>query len=92
LLIFYTYVKYVGQACGFALERDESKRQKPLIARRINFADMALFDWDTALTRIDRRWDYGEARVSLIGHIKGKLRVCIWCWRGDVVRMISLTS
>jgi len=92
LLIFYTYVKYVGQACGFALERDESKRQKPLIARRINFADMALFDWDTALTRIDRRWDYAEARISAIGQIKGKLRVCIWCWRGDVVRMISLTS
>ena len=82
----------MGQACGFALERDEFKRQKPLLARRINFADMALFDFETALTRIDRRWDYGEARVSLIGHIKGKLRVCIWCWRGDVVRMISLTS
>jgi len=82
----------VGPACGFALERDEFKRQKPLLARRINFADMALFDFETALTRIDRRWDYGEARVSAIGYIKRKLRVCIWSWRGDVVRMISLTS
>ena len=50
---------------------------------------MVLFEWDTALTRNGNRWDYGEARFSSIGFIKDRLHVCIWCWRGDVVRVIS---
>ena len=51
---------------------------------------MVLFEWDTALTRTDNRWDYGEARFSYIGFIKDRLHVCIWCWRGDVVRVVLL--
>ena len=77
-------------SADFAYEGDESKRRNTRKSRGLNFAYMVLFDWDTALTRTDNRWDYGEARFSSIGFIKDRLHVCIWCWRGDVVRMISL--
>ena len=69
----------------FADEWDESKRRNTRKSRGIDFADMVLFDWDTALTRTDNRWDYGEARLSSIGFIKDRLHVC----SRDVVRVIS---
>ena len=77
-------------SADFAYEWDESKRRNTRKSRGVDFADMVLFDWDTALTRTDNRWDYGEAWFSSFGFIKDRLHVCIWCCRGDVVRMISL--
>ena len=50
-------------------EWDESKRRNTRKSRGIGFADMVLFEWDTALTRTDNRWDYGEARLSSVGFI-----------------------
>ena len=47
------------------LKWDESKRRNTRKSRGIDFADMVLFDWDTALTRTDNRWDYGEASSCL---------------------------
>ena len=62
----------------FAYEWETSKRRNTRNSRGIDFADMVLFDRDTALTRTDNRWDYGEARLSSIGFIKDRLHVCIW--------------
>ena len=74
----------------FAYEWNESKRRNTRKLRGIDCADMAMFDWDAALTRSDNRWDCSEARFSSIGFIKDRLHVCICCWRGDVVRVIWL--
>ena len=74
----------------FAYQMDESKRRNTRKSRGIDFVDMVLFDWDTALTRTDNLWYYGEAQLSSIGFIIDRLHVCIWCWRRDVVKVISL--
>ena len=73
----------------FASKWDECKRRNTRKLRGIDFADMLLFGWDIALTRTDNRSNYGEARFSSIGFVKDRLHVCIWCWRRDVVRVIS---
>ncbi len=78
------------QGADFAYECDEAKRQRTLETRNVDFADMAFFEWDTALVRTDGRRDYGEERFSSIGYIKARLHICIWCWRGDAIRIISL--
>jgi uncharacterized DUF497 family protein len=42
-------------SADFANEWDESKRRNTRKLRGVDFADMVLFDWDTALTRTDNR-------------------------------------
>ena len=90
LIVFCIDVFCRAESDDFAYEWDESKRRHTRKSRGINFADMVRFDWDTALTRTDSRWDYGETRLSSIGFIKDRLHVCICCWRRDAVRVISL--
>jgi len=50
------------QGANYAYEWDEAKRQRTLETRNVDFADMAFFEWDTALARTDGRRDYGEER------------------------------
>lgn len=69
---------------------DETKRQKTLSERGLDFADMAFFDWDTALTLEDIRQDYPETRYSSKGLIKNMLVNCVWCYRDGTVRIISM--
>ena len=71
-------------------EWDETKRQATLKNRGIDFAGMVFFDWGSARTIEDTRNDYGETRNVSIGFITGRLHVCIWCHRGEAVRVISL--
>ena len=40
----------MAESDDFAYEWDESKRRNTRKSRGIDFADMVLFDWDTALT------------------------------------------
>ena len=89
LIVFLHICLISGREGWFAYEWDGSKRRNTRKSRGIDFVDMVLFDWDTALTRTDKRLDYGEAWLSSIGFIKDHLNVCIWCWRRDVVRVIS---
>ena len=71
-------------------EWDETKRKVTLSERGIDFADIALFDWDTAQTILDDRADYGEMRLVSTGYIKDRLFVCCWVERQTRVRIISL--
>ena len=68
----------MAESDDFTYEWDESKRRNTRKSRGIDFADTVLFDWDTALTRADNSWDYGDARLFSIGFIKDRLHVCIW--------------
>ena len=43
----------MAKSDDFAYGWDESKRRNTCKSRVIDFADMVLFDWDTALTRAD---------------------------------------
>lgn len=72
------------------LEWDEKKRSKSFTERKLDFADIASIDWETALTVEDTRADYGEVRYVTMTKIKGRLCVFAWCWRNGNLRVISL--
>jgi len=88
--INHIYVYYVKKIPEYKYEWDEAKRQKTLESRGVDFADMAYFDWENAITIEDERFDYGEARFASMALIHGRLHVCAWCWRDNNIRIISL--
>jgi uncharacterized DUF497 family protein len=72
------------------LEWDEVKRQWTLDNRKLDFADIADFDFDTANTLADNRADYDEDRLVSTGYLHDRLCVVCWTRRGHRVRVISL--
>ena len=72
------------------LEWDEQKRAETLRQRGLDFASVALLDWDRALTAEDLRQEYAEQRYVTLGPINTRLCVMAWCWRGKAMRIISL--
>lgn len=56
----------------------------------MDFADVALLDWGKAITLEDVHQPYPETRFITYGEIKGRLCVIAWCYRNDVLRVISL--
>lgn len=72
------------------LSWDENKRLKTLRDRGLDFADMARFDWDNALTLEDSYSDQSETRFVSIGWMSDRLVVAVWCWRDSATRIISL--
>ncbi len=71
-------------------EWDEAKRRANLAKHGVDFARIAGFDWQRAVTREDTRGDYGEARFVSSGRLDGHLHVCVWTIRGEAIRLISL--
>lgn len=69
---------------------DEQKRQANLAKHGVDFALAEEFDWSTAKTEPDLRWDYGEERFESVGHIGNRLFVLIYAMRGTTRRLISL--
>ncbi len=47
-------------------------------------------DFETAIAIEDRRKDYGEQRLRVLGTIDGKLHAAVITPRGDTIRVISL--
>jgi hypothetical protein len=45
---------------------------------------------DTAVLVEDRRQDYGERRMRVLGHIDGHVHVAVITPRGEKIRVISL--
>ena len=72
------------------IEWDDAKRNKVLAERGLDFADVALIDWDRAITIEDTRQPYAEARFVTYGAIRGRLCVIAWCYRGNALRVISM--
>ncbi|MDX3894870.1 BrnT family toxin [Pusillimonas sp.] len=56
----------------------------------MDFHEVAAFDWDNALVKIDTRRDYGELRWIALGLIKRRLHVMVYSRRSDTIRLISL--
>ena len=56
----------------------------------MDFALSAEFDWSTAQTEPDTRWDYGEERFESVGFIGKRLFVLVFTPRGEKRRLISL--
>ncbi len=69
-------------------EWDENKRYETWRERKIDFASMHDFDWETAVhQRSDRD---GETRWASFGLIGNRLHHVVWTERGDRIRIISL--
>ena len=71
-------------------EWDEDKRQKALLQRDLDFADVAKFDLATVIIDADTRRFYGEQRFNTYGALNGV--PCTYCWtpRGNKTRIISM--
>ena len=72
------------------LEWDDKKRNKALVERDLDFADVARVAWEKAFTVEDTRLDYAEARFVTMAPINTRLCVFAWCQRGEALRVISL--
>jgi len=72
------------------LEWDEVKRQDTLRERRLDFADVVDFEFDTANTIEDRATDYGEVRQVSTGYLHGRL--CVLCWTRRGARVKQMTA
>ncbi len=71
-------------------EWDEKKRRSNLNKHGIGFEDAENLDWDTALIALDGRHHYGEARYVAFGFIGSRLHTCVYTYRGQARRIISL--
>lgn len=69
---------------------DESKRQKTIKDRGLDFADMEKFMWETSVLIQDLRNPYPELRYISTGFLGQDLVICAWCYRDETIRIISL--
>lgn len=72
------------------LSWDEAKRQRTLIERQLDFADVGAVLGSPHFDIPDDRADYGEARTLTFGLLKGRLVAVVWTPRDGGRRIISL--
>jgi hypothetical protein len=72
------------------VEFDAAKDAVNKAKHGVSLSDAERFDFDTALTGIDDRFDYGEIREFAIGWLGSRLFYLVYTMRGDAVRVISL--
>lgn len=77
------YIKYM-------IDYDVNKNEANISNHGISLEDAAAFDFDTAIQRVDDRYDYGETRYISIGYIDERLHVFVWTVRNECIRAISL--
>jgi uncharacterized DUF497 family protein len=69
---------------------DPAKNARNIFERGLPFDLAADLDWETAIAREDRRRDYGERRMQVMGLIGMRLHVAVVTYRDDAVHVISL--
>ncbi|MBS0245173.1 MAG: BrnT family toxin [Proteobacteria bacterium] len=70
-------------------EWDENKRAQVLADRMLDLADAGLFfDGRPAIHQASPR--AAEERLKTTAFIEGALFTLVWCWRGEVVRVITM--
>ena len=76
-------------ACGMEFEWDERKRAQIIAERALDFVDAdRFFDGRPASHQETAR--VGEERWKTTVMLDGAFFTVIWCWRGEVVRVISM--
>jgi uncharacterized DUF497 family protein len=69
---------------------DDAKNERNIRERGLSFELALRFDFETALFRIDDRYDYPELRLQALGHIDGRLHMLVFCETAVAIRVISL--
>jgi hypothetical protein len=72
------------------IDYDPSKRAATLGDRGIDFEDAVEVFAGRTLDFPDDRFDYGEARMLSVGHLRGRMVVIVWAPRGATRRVISM--
>ena len=71
-------------------EWDDAKSEACLRERGFDFAHVVqAFADPRRVAEVDDRFDYGEVRHRLHGHVEGRLFVVAYTFRGRVIRIIS---
>lgn len=72
------------------VEWDDAKSERCLRERGFSFADVVPAFVDPGRhVEVDDRWEYGETRYRLYGHVAGRLFVIVYTRREGAVRIIS---
>lgn len=69
---------------------DEAKDAANLAKHGVSLADAARLDWGRGRDILDRRFDYGETRITRYAMLDGRLYVCVYTLRNQTRRIISL--
>lgn len=72
------------------IEFDDSKRDKTLLERGLDFAHAKTVFDGVHFTNRDLRLDYQENRFITVGWLDARLVVLVWTPRGEVRRIISM--
>ncbi|MFC0140638.1 BrnT family toxin [Erwinia mallotivora] len=72
------------------IEYDQSKREKTLLERGIDFARATEVFAGIHFTAEDNRQDYGEVRNITVGKLDARLVVMVWTQRNQTRRIISM--
>ena len=71
-------------------EWDEKKSERCLIERGFDFNIVYEFNFETAIIKLDDRFDYGEIRYCAMNKIDGKLYAVVFTRRQVNVKIISV--
>lgn len=71
-------------------EWDEGKCHQYLAKHDVDFDVIVALDWTSALVIEDRRMDYGEPRLRVLGLIGDRVHAVAVTPRTDALRVISL--
>ncbi|CDG48936.1 Protein of unknown function (DUF497) family protein [Serratia symbiotica SCt-VLC] len=72
------------------IEFDQSKRERTLLERGIDFARASEVFAGVHFTSEDNRQDYGEVRQITVGKLDARLVVLVWTPRRHSRRIISM--
>ncbi|MEI6730462.1 MAG: BrnT family toxin [Pseudomonadota bacterium] len=68
---------------------DENKNSINIDKHGVSLVDIYDFEWETAITKQDNRFDYSEERFISYGLKNKRLYVLVWTHRNGKVRPIS---
>lgn len=72
------------------MEWDEEKSEKNRRERGFGFEIAYEFDWDSAIYRVDARFDYGETRLRAFGRAGDRRLAIVFTHRDGDRRIISV--
>ena len=71
------------------IEFDPAKNARNIRDRGLSFERAADFDFETAITVVDDRRDYGETRWRALGLLDGRLHALVFAATARGIRVIS---
>jgi uncharacterized DUF497 family protein len=71
-------------------EFDPDKAAANLAKHGVSFEEMERFEWDTAVSWEDTRYEYGETRKNALGYIGNRIHLVSYTERAGQIRLINV--